>query len=97
MRLERTLNLFFLFFIFILLVELCSLFGAFLGCSEAMNDLEERVAVRYGEAKEYVEQFRSMQKALSPKDQVLALDAAQSAREIDGFFSSFLFDFGVVG
>eukprot|EP00435_Cladocopium_sp_Y103_P044889 s2312_g12.t1 len=44
----------------------------------AMNDLEERVAVRYGEAKQFTEKLRSMQKSLNPRDQLQAIDAAQS-------------------
>lgn len=44
----------------------------------AMNDLEERVAVRYGEAKQFCEKLRSMRKSLNARDQVQAIDAAQS-------------------
>lgn len=47
--------------------------------TQAMKDLEERVAVRYGEAKEYTERFREIQDSMSPREQVAAMDAAQSA------------------
>ena len=50
-----------------------------LAIAEAMNHLEERVAVRYGEAKQFTEKLRSMQRSLNPKDQLQAIDAAQSA------------------
>ena len=55
-----------------------------------MNDLEERVAVRYGEAKEFTEKLRSMQKSLNPRDQLQAIDAAQSAVDFN-HASSLLF------
>eukprot|EP00438_Fugacium_kawagutii_P031232 Skav211063 [mRNA] locus=scaffold314:129393:143003:- [translate_table: standard] len=46
-----------------------------------MNDLEERIAVRYVEAKEFTEQFRNIQKTMNHKEQVQALDAAQNVLE----------------
>ena len=50
--------------------------------TEAMNDLEERVAVRYGEAKQCTDKFRSMIKTMNHKEQVEAIDAAQCAMQI---------------
>lgn len=48
-----------------------------------MNDLEERVAVRYGEAKQFCEKLRSMRKSLNARDQVQAIDAAQSVVDVN--------------
>ncbi len=50
--------------------------------TEAMNDLEERVAVRYGEAKQYTDKFRSIIKTMNHKEQVEAIDVAQCAMQI---------------
>lgn len=56
--------------------------GSACDSTEAMNDLEERVAVRYGEAKQCTDKFRTIIKTMNHKEQVEAIDAAQCAMQI---------------